>query len=344
MRAILRPILAVSLGLALGLLVTAIAGENPIHVFAVLVKSAFGSPYDIGMTLFYATPLIFTGLSVAAAFQGGFFNIGAEGQLLMGALAAACAALAFPALPSFASIGVSSLAAFVAGATWGWIPGYLKAKRGSHEVITTIMLNFIAAGLASWVMMNTIQSTDSQAPESKLIGAQYRLTAFSWFEGAPVSSALFLAVSCAFLLWAFFKFSVPGFRIRACGDNRVAAERAGISTGSTGMMAMAIAGGIAGLVGVSEVLGNLGRFKLDFSPGYGFIGIAVALLARAHFIGVLLSAFLFAVLHKGAADLDLETQWVTRDLSLILQAFVILSVAADRLWDFTRVEKRSLAP
>src|SRR5262249_46500019 len=154
-------------GLALGLLVTKLAGENPVHVLTVLGKSAFGSRYDVGMTLFYTTPLIFTGLSVAIAFQAGLFNIGAEGQLTLGALAAAWVGIAFPNVPWPLAPIFAGVAAFAGGALWGAIPGWLKAKRGSHEVINTIMLNFIAAGLSSWVTLYLLRNTETQNPETK---------------------------------------------------------------------------------------------------------------------------------------------------------------------------------
>lgn len=334
-----QPLLSVALGLALGLLVTLIAGENPWHVLMILAKSAFGSPYDIGMTLFYATPLIFTGLSVSFAFHAGLFNIGAEGQLTVGALAAAAIGICFPHVSwPFAPL-LAGGAAFVAGAFWGAIPGYLRAKRGSHEVINTIMLNFIAAGLASYVTLYLLKNPDSQNPETAAIGSGYLIRHLGFFGDAPLSTALFLALFvlavAGFVLWR----TVFGFELRAVGENEVAAQVSGIRSDRIRFLALTVAGGIAGLVGVGEVLGNAGRFKLGFSPDFGFIGIAVALLGRNRPLGILFSALLFGALHKGAADLDLETENVTRDLSLILQALIILTVSAEGLWGW--LKKRS---
>ena len=166
MRKIFQPILAVVLGLALGLGVTALAGENPWRVFKILVHGAFGTRNDFGMTLFYSTPLIFTGLSVAIAFHAGLFNIGAEGQLTMGALAAAVGAL-WPGMPSMVAPVLAGLGAILAGMIWGAIPGWLRARRGSHEVINTIMFNFIAAGLASYVTLYLLKNPESQNPETR---------------------------------------------------------------------------------------------------------------------------------------------------------------------------------
>ena len=331
-RGIAQPVLSVALGIILGLLVARIAGESPIHVMKILVKSAFGSPYDLGVTLFYATPLLLTGLSVAIALHAGLFNIGAEGQLVLGALAAAAVGALFPDLPWPVAPVFAGTAAFAAGAFWGFIPGWLRANRGSHEVINTIMLNFIAAGLASWVTLYLIKNPDTQNPETRVIGGGYLIQHLTWFGDAPVSTALFLALLVAFLVWLFLWKTPQGFELRAVGANESAARASGIPTGRVRVLAMTLAGGIAGLVGVAEVLGNAGRFRLGFSPDFGFIGIAVALLGRNRPLGVVAAALLFGALHKGASDLDLETENVTRDLSLILQALVIVSVTADGLW------------
>lgn len=329
-----QPIASVILGLSAGLLVTRIAGENPWHVLNILVKSAFGSRYDFGMTLFYSTPLIFTGLSVAVAFHSGLFNIGAEGQLAFGALFSAAAGIFFPRLSFPFAPFFASVCAFLGGALWGAIPGWLRAKRGSHEVINTIMMNFIAAGLCSWMILYVLRNTESQNPETRAVGAGFMIPNFSFFDGAPVGTALCLALVTAGLVWFFLWKTIIGYEIRAVGQSERAAKAAGIDAVKVRIIAMSIAGGLAGLVGVSEVLGNSGAYKLGFSPGYGFMGIAVALLGRNQPLGVVISAVLFGALYKGTTDLDLETEHITRDLSQILQAFVILCVSADGLWAF----------
>jgi len=340
MRKLLQPILAVALGLAVGLGVTWVAGENPGHVFMILSKGAFGSSYDFGMTLFYATPLIFTGLSVAVAFHAGLFNIGAEGQLTLGALAAAAVGAVWPSLGSPLAPVLAGLAAVLAGTFWGAIPGWLRARRGSHEVINTIMLNFVAAGLASYVALYVLKNPDSQNPETRPIGAGYLIHKFGIFGGAPVSLALPLAVLAAILVWVLLWRTVLGFEIRAVGQSESAARAAGIDPGRIRIMAMCLAGGLAGLVGVGEVLGNAGKFRVGFSPEYGFIGIAVALLGRNQPAGVVVAALLFGALHKGAAALDLETEHVTQELSLVLQALIILSVSAEGLWSWMNRRER----
>lgn len=336
MKKVLQPILAVVLGLALGLGVTWLAGENPWHVLEILGHGAFGSRYDFGMTLFYATPLIFTGLSVAIALHAGLFNIGAEGQLTLGALAAAAIGAIWPGLPWPVAPVLAMALAIAAGTIWGGIPGWLRARRGSHEVINTIMLNFVAAGLASYVALYLLKNADSQNPETRPIGAGYVIHQFGMFGGAPVSMALPLGVIAAVAVWVLLWRTALGFEIRAVGQSESAARAAGIDAGRIRIIAMSLAGGLAGLVGVGEVLGNAGKFRVGFSPEYGFLGIAVALLGRNEPLGVVLAALLFGALHKGAADLDMETEHVTRELSLVLQALIILTVSADGLWTWMR--------
>src|SRR5208283_892638 len=336
MRRLLQPMLAVVLGLAAGLAVTWVAGESPWRVLKILVMGAFGTRYDFGMTLFYATPLIFTGLSVAIAFHAGLFNIGAEGQLTMGALAAAAVGAVWPGLWSPLAPVLAGLAAVLAGTLWGAIPGWLRARRGSHEVINTIMLNFVAAGLASYVALYLLKNPDSQNPETRPVGAGYLIHRFEVFGGAPVSLALPLALLAALLVWVLLWRTVLGFELRAVGQSESAARAAGIDPGRIRIIAMCLAGGLAGLVGVGEVLGNAAKFRVGFSPEYGFIGIAVALLGRNQPAGVVAAALLFGALHKGATAFYLETERVTQEWSLVLQALIILSVSAEGLWSWLK--------
>lgn len=330
---LLRPLVAVMAGLALGLLVTRIAGESPLHVLAILGKSAFGSMYDFGMTLFYATPLILTGLSVAVAFHAGLFNIGAEGQLTMGALAAAAVGICLPGVPDWAAPVLGAAAAILGGGAWGALAGWLRAKRGAHEVITTIMLNFVAAGLASYVTLYLLKDPESQTAETRAVGTSYLISHFKIFGDAPVGPALLLALAVAVAVGVFLNRTIAGYELKAVGESEDAARTAGIDPARVRIGALFLAGALAGLVGVGEVFGNAGRFRLGFSPEFGFTGIAVALLGRSRPLGVVAAALLFGALHKGTSDLDLETENVTRDLSLILQALIILSVSADGLWN-----------
>ena len=331
MKKLLLPLLGLFVGLALGMLLVAAIGESPVKVMMVILKSAFGSRYDLGLTLYYTTPLIFTGLSVALAFHAGLFNVGAEGQLALGALAMSVFGHAFPDLPFPLAPILAVLAGMVVSALWAFIPAWLRVKRGGHEVIGTIMMNFVAAGIVSWLVSTRLQSTSTQNPETKMIAPAYFLRTWDpvakMFGDAPVSIAIVFAILLALFLWVFLWRTPFGYEIRACGENPDAAKFAGIKVDRVRILAFMMAGSIAGLVGLSEVLGNAGRFRLGFSPDLGFVGIAVALMAKNNPIGILFSAFLFGALHKGAADLDIETEFVTRDISLVIQAFVILGVA-----------------
>jgi ABC-type uncharacterized transport system permease subunit len=328
----LRPFIAFGVGLGLGLGVAAIAGENPLHVLKVLWVGAFGSRYDFGMTLFYMTPLLFTGLSVAVAFQAGLFNIGAEGQLAIGALAMAWVGFTFPGLGAPWSWMIAILAGALGGGVWGGLAGWLKARRGSHEVISTIMLNFIAAGLASYAVLNLFKNPETQAPETLAIGASYVLPQLPGLGQTPASWALLVGLLIALAMgWALAR-TRWGFELKTVGQNEHAARLSGISVERVQCFALVLSGVLAAGVGLGEVLGSAHRYKLGFSPDYGFVGIAVALLARGNPYGVIASSFLFGALHKGTADLDLETENVTRDLALVIQALIIGSVAADGLW------------
>jgi ABC-type uncharacterized transport system permease subunit len=330
----LKSIAGVVLGLSLGLIVCYFAGESPLKVLQVLFQSSFGSGYDFGMTMFYTAPLLLTGLAVAIPFRAGLFNIGGEGQLLVGALAAAWAGVLGKDLQSPAlAILFATTAAFFAGGIWGAIPGYLKAKRGSHEVITTIMMNFIAAGLTSYFTLYVIKDLNSSQAESIQLSSVFHLKPFLVFNGAPMGELIFVLIAIVLVVHYWLRNSVRGYEMKAVGENEVAAETYGISKQKSWIFAMFMAGGMAGLVGVVEVLGNSHRFKLGFSADFGFVGIAVALLARGNIMGIIPSAFLFGILQKGSASLDLETEKVTRDLAYIIQGLIILGVAAEGLFE-----------
>ncbi len=333
-----------TLGLALCLGLTAFAGESPLHILMIIFKSAFGTTYDLGLTLFYATSLVFTGLSVCLAFHAGLFNIGAEGQLTVATLAAAATGLLFPNCPGVIAPLLACVAALAAGGIWGAIPGWLKAYRGSHEVVVTMMMNFIASGVTSYFVLNTFRSLDSQNPETKLIPTQFMFRDFDFvklaFADSPANITLVIAILVAIGIWFLLRKTVFGFELKMTGKNEMASELSGISSKKIKVWAMALSGALAGMVALNEVMGSSGKFRMGFSADYGFVGIAVALLARNNPIGILLSAFLFAVLQKGAADLDMETQNITRDFAKVLQAVIIFSVVAVQYFDFKKFRSK----
>lgn len=318
------------LGLLLALSLSLLAGESPWHVAVILGRSAFGSLYDLGLTLFYTTPLIFTGLSVALAFHAGLFNIGAEGQLLMACAAAAAVGVLAPGLPPGLAPVVAFLAALALGGAWGALAGWLRARRGTHEVIVTILLNFVAAGLTSWWVLELIPNPDSQNPESARVAPAFQFKSWdpfaSWFPDTGLSLAFAAALAAAALIWIALYRTVWGFEVRAMGANADAAARSGVPVARRRVQVMFAAGALAAGVALAEVLGHSGQFKIGFSPEYGFIGIAVALLAGNRPGLIVLAAFLLAALHKGASELDLETETITRDFSKVIQALIIAAV------------------
>ena len=214
------------------------------------------------------------------------------------------------------------------GMVWGGISGWLKASRGGHEVIATLMLNFIATAIASFVALYVLKDSNSQNPETEKVAARYPFHQFAFFAGAPVTVILLLAIIAIVATFSFLSRTSFGFEIRAVGLNLQAAKVGGINTNRVQFLVFCLAGGLAGLAGVDEVLGNAGRYRVGFSPDYGFLGIAVALLGRTSVLGLVSAALFFAAIHKGSANLDLELEHVTRDVSLIAQAFVILMVCA----------------
>lgn len=337
---LLQPVAAILLGVAFSMLAVKLLGDSPVLVLKTLVTSAVGTREDLGMTLFYATPLIFTGLSVAIAFQAGLFNIGAEGQLMWGAMAAAIVGILGKNVPGALAPVVGGLAAMIAGGVWGFIPGWLRARRGSHEVINTIMMNFIAVGVTSYFTLYHFKTEENQIPETAMVAPQFLFTKWTWFGDTPLNFAFILALVTAALVWLLLWRTTLGYEIRAVGDNEEASRTVGIDPARIRIVAMTLAGAVAGMVGINEILGSSGKFKMGFSPEYGFMGIAVALLGRNRPLGVVFSALLFGALHKGAGALDMETEKVTRDFSQILQALIILSVSATGFWEFLRRRRK----
>ncbi|MCW5970167.1 MAG: ABC transporter permease [Blastocatellales bacterium] len=352
------PLLAVVAAFLIGAVVVLAIGDNPIEVYRILLTSAF-SFHDAlgnftfdnwGYTLFYATPLIFTGLAVALAFKCGLLNIGAEGQLYVGAFAAAWVGITFTWLPGMMLIPVAMIAAMAAGAGWGAIPGYLKAKFGSHEVINTIMLNFIAVGILSYLTQrhykvagDPIMQTVEIAEHGQIARLHSFLSPFGidFPQRIPLNFAFILALLACVAFYFFLWRTKWGYEIRAVGSSQSAAEYGGINVRNQIILAMAISGAIAGMVGINEVLGYRYRYYHDFSANYGFTGIAVALLGRNHPVGIVLAAILFGALIRGGLFVDIFTDHVSKDLVQVLQAVIILFVAMEAL--FRQILRRKTA-
>ena len=324
---IIPPIFALLLALLVGMLFAMVLGHNPLRLYAIMWNAAFGSWDGFGYVLFNMIPLIFTGLSVALAFRAGLFNIGAEGQLYIGAFFCAWVGFTFVGLPALILIPLCILAAMLGGAFWGAIPGVLKARFGVHEVIITIMLNMIALYLINFLVNNVYKEAGQMIPQTRAISESARLPrlgAWGWFaESNPINASLFIALIMVILVSLLLWKTRLGYELRVVGANPKAAEYAGMNKIMLIETAMALSGGIAGLVGVSEVLAYRHRFLDNFSGGIGFTGIAVALLGRNHPFGVIVASFLFAVLNVGALDLGVY-EGIPRELVIILQALIII--------------------
>src|SRR5215813_2335303 len=354
LRELLFPLIAVLAAFVVGGIVVWLIGDSPIQTYKLLIGSAFSWPNGIGYTLFNATPLIFTGLAVAVAFRCGLLNIGAEGQLYVAAFAAAWVGIKFggvaitdPAgqvvnapfvnLPALVLLPLCCLVAIIAGAIWGGIPGLLKAKFGSHEVINTIMLNFIAIALLSYFTQYRYKVPGDPILQTAPISPRADLPTLGKFipgfpERIPLNLAFLLAVLACILVYVFLWKTKWGYEMRATGANPSAAEYGGVSIRKQIILAMAISGGLAGMVGINEVLGYRHRYYDGFSANYGFVGIAVALLGRNHPVGVFLAAILFAILLRGGIFVDAFTMHVSKDIVDMLQGIVIVFVAAEAMF------------
>ncbi|HEU4390261.1 MAG TPA: ABC transporter permease [Blastocatellia bacterium] len=341
LRQLMFPFLAVIAAFIVGGIIVQIIGDDPLLVYELFVTSAFGTIDGIGYTLFYATPLVFTGLAVAVAMRCGLLNIGAEGQLTAAAFATAWVGLVLPHAPASIVMLLAMLGAVVVGGAWAGVPGVLKAKFGAHEVITTIMMNFIAIGIVSYLtqyhyrrqgdpILETLPI--AEVKEGVLIGPHIpRLGTLVPLlpERIPLNVAFLLALAACFAVYIFLWKTRWGYELRAVGTNPSAAEYGGASPGRNIIAAMVISGGLAGLVGINEVLGYRYRYYDGFSANYGFTGIAVALLGRNHPAGVLLAALLFGALTRASLFIDIFTDKVSKDWVLILQAIMILFVACE---------------
>ncbi len=329
----LIPLLNLVVALGIAGIVVALLGENPVAAMKVMTQGAFVYDGALGYTLYYMTSLIFTGLAVAVAFQARLFNIGGEGQAYIGGLGALIIALAVGSwLPGILSIPLSILGAAAFGALWAFVPGWLQAYRGSHVVITTIMFNFIASGVMVAMLAGPLIRPGQPNPESALIPDSARLPAIHEIaqifglqvSNSPLNLAFPIALLACVVVWALIWRTRWGYALRAIGESEEAAGYAGIKIQPVIVSAMALSGALAGLMAINVVLGAQGKVTLNFPGGFGFTGIAVALMGRGHPFGILLAALLFGALVQGGTELDFEFQTITRDMVVLIQGLIIL--------------------
>ncbi|MBF4509139.1 MAG: ABC transporter permease [Aeromicrobium sp.] len=349
------PVISAALAIAIGSIIVWISGYDAAAAFSALFKGAFGGPKQIGDTILRATPLIFTGLAVGYGFRAGLFNIGAEGQLFMGGLAAASLGVFLVGQPWFLVVPVLVVASALAGAAWAFVPALLKARIGAHEVITTMMFTYIGRYIVSWLVVGPLKDegmipqTVALAPEAQLPRIQSlfsadTLDALPFLALGRAHMGIVIAIVVAVVVWLILKYTTLGYENRAVGFNPYASETAGISVQWTTVKALCISGALAGLAGSVEVMGVHHRIFDQFSSGFGFTGIAVALLAKNHPLGVIPAALLFGALSAGAGTMQLEAS-VPQKIILIIQALVIFFVAAEEivLWFVRRRQKEAMS-
>lgn len=331
----LVPFLAILTAVVVGGVIIAFVGGNPILAYRGLLEGSFGSTKALSETAVWATPYIFAGLAVALAFKGGLFNIGAEGQLAVGAVASSLIGYALPEwlgydLPAIIQLPLAIIFGVLMGGLWAAIVGWLKAYTGGHEVINTIMMNYIALNTTSYLLNGVMKdrSPTNVIARTPLIADSARISPI--FDGLRVHWGFILALLVAFGIWWLLNKTTLGFQIRTVGLNPDAAKYAGINVKRIVILTMALSGMLAGLAGTIEVTGLNYRHELGFSQGYGYDAIAIALLGKSHPLGVVLAAFLFAAMRNGATRMQFLTQMPV-DLISMIQAFILLFVAADAI-------------
>jgi ABC-type uncharacterized transport system permease subunit len=336
---ILSSLLAVIVALFAGFLIIALSGDDPFEAYRALFSGAFGDRRGIGETLVLSVPLMLAGLAFAVAFRAGMFNIGAEGQLIFGGLAAGIVGAMDLGLPRVIHLPLALIVAGIAGGLWGAVPGMLKAWSGAHEVITTIMLNYIAFRVLTYAVNEAggwlpvdpmLQATDAVESSAKLPII---------LDGTRLHAGFILGITAAIVLWYLLFRMTFGYRIRTVGSSRGAADYAGISWRRTIILAMFTSGLLAGLGGAAEVLGLQGR-TYNISPGYGFTAIAVGLVGRNHPLGIVLAALLFGMLRSGSTEMQ-NVAGTSKELVQILQGLVILSVSGFASVEYLMRRRRS---
>ena len=333
------PIVAVILALVIASVVILLIGKNPITAYGALIKGAFGGKQAIADTIIKTTPLILTGLAVGFGFRAGVFNIGAEGQMIMGALIATVVGINLGGVPPVVALPFTMLIGMLAGAGWAAIAGYLKAKTGAHEVVSTIMLNWIAMYLSSYMVTEPL-AVGSGTPKSPEIADSVKLPPILTIGATEMTSGIIIAIVAAIIMYIILEKTTTGYEVKAAGFNPYAAEYGGISISKNITMSMAISGALAGLAGALEVMGVHHRFLGALSGGKGFDGISVALIGQNHPIGIIFAAFLMSSLRTGSNEMQFIG--VPKHIIMIVQGIVIFLVAADRIVRTIMIRKKKV--
>ncbi len=353
------PILAVLIAMAVASVALIVIGKNPLQVYATMFSFSFGRIDSVASILFKATPLIFSGLAVAVGFRVGLFNIGVEGQYLIGAFFASWVGFGLKGLPAVIHLPLVILAGMFGGALWSLLPIILRVKRGVHEVISTIMLNHTAFLLLHFLIVRVfldasqaigIGGAGSPRVRMPLLEASARMPKLQGLASslginlpsyASVNWLLIIGILVAVAVWYILWRTPFGMELRAVGHNPKAAETAGIKPGATYIKAFLFSGALAGLVGLSDLLGHFGYLDIDFPRGYGFTGIAAALVGRNNPFGIILAALLFGFLSRGGMGIQVIEK-VPMETYSILQGLIIICivVAAEVIRRYVRAQQK----
>jgi ABC-type uncharacterized transport system permease subunit len=333
---VVLPLLNLAAALALSSLVIIAVGESPPTALRIMLTGAFGNGEAIGYTLYYATTFVFTGLAVALPFHAGLFNIGGEGQAMLGGVGATFVCLGSGGAPSWLVLPAAIIAAMAFGAGWALIPAWLQARRGSHIVITTIMFNFIAATLLNWLLVAWLVAPGQSSPESRGFPAAAWLPTLDTLlaplgvamAATPLNLAFVVALVASVAVWVFLWHTPWGYEIRVLGFSEGAARYGGVDVPATIVLALCLGGACAGLAAVNEIMGAQHRLVLNFTNGSGFIGIAVALMGRNHPLGIALAALLFGALTQGGTELAFDMPVLQHDLIVVIEGLIILFCGA----------------
>lgn len=327
LRDLVTGLLAILVAMVVVGIMIAAAGLNPLSAYRALLEGSIGSINGISETLVRATPLILIGLGIAVAFRGGMWNIGGEGQFYLGALGATLVGIYLPPMPAVLHILLALLSGFICGGLWAAVPGYLRVKRGANEIVITIMMNYLAAFLISFLVAGPMRDNTRLIPVPQTVRIADTAVLPRLIPQTRAHAGFIIAIVAAVLIWFLLERTVIGYSIKATGENPRAASYGGINIALAGTLAMVLSGGLAGLAGMSEVTG-VHRYLLEgISPGYGYLAIAVALFGGLHPLGVVLSALFFGALMVGA-DAMQRAVGVPVATIYLLQGLVVIFVLA----------------
>jgi simple sugar transport system permease protein len=347
------PVLAIAFGMLISSIIILAIGRNPLEVFGVMVRFSLGRTDSWFSILFKSTPLIFAGLAVALSFRVNLFNIGVEGQYYIGAFCAAFVGFTLRGLPAVIHLPLALLAAMAGGMLWALLPIALKLRRGAHEVITTIMMNYIASALILFLIADVFRDpaqagtprvrTPEVAAAARVpsLGPIFGPLGFTGSDVQKLNALLLLGLILCFLLAYVLVRTRFGYEVRAVAANPAAAEAAGIPNRRVEFWMFMLSAGIAGLIGLNDILGFFGYLDIDFPKGLGFLGISVALLAKNNPLGVVLAALLFGFLDRGAQGVQFFAR-VPKETIVIMQAIIILAivVAYELLTRYIRMQRK----